>query len=181
MANLTISGSTIPFTGIVPSVQLQPPVETTPTYEGYQTWLSNIMGLPDEIMSDPNMQSYFTLSYNMALEITNQYLDVASPMLYTQAVYNLAADFLVNITQDDPTLDPPYNTYWATLRQTLQVNNFIPGLINAANDEDTSAAILTPLGLQNLTLGDLQNLKTPWGRTYLAIAQSVGSLWGLTI
>ena len=155
------------------------PIDTVPTFDGYTTWVRTIMGVPDTILPDDS--PYLIISFDMALETVNLYLDIASAILYTQAVYNLAGDFLVNIAQDDPTLPPPDNTYWSNLRTTLGLNNFIPGLINATNDEDTSAAILTPLGLQNLTLGDLQNLKTPWGRMYLQIAQSVGSMWGLTL
>lgn len=127
----------------------------------------------------PNNSQYLEMSYDIALEIVNRFLNVV-PNLYTIAVYNLGGDFLVNIAQDNSTLQPPNNDYWANLRSTLSINSFIPGLINATNDEDTSAALLTPLGLQNLTIADLQTLKTPWGRVYMGIAQSVGSMWGLT-
>ena len=160
---------------------LAPPAELFPSLDGYTTWIGDIMGVPDDVMNSAVFDPYIGLSLNMASEIVNMYLDIASALLYTQAVYNLGADIIVNIAQDDPNLPPPDNTYWTTLRQSLGVNNFIPGFINAANDEDTSAALLVPLGLQNLTLADLQNLKTPWGRAYLQIAQSVGSMWGLTL
>ena len=136
------------------------------------------MAVPEIVL--PNNSPYIEISYDLAVEIVNWYLNCASPIVYTQCVYNLGGDYLVNMAQDNPNLPPPYNTYWTDLRQSLGVNSFIPGLVNAANDEDTSAAILTPLGLQNLTLMDLQNLKTPWGRVYLGLAQSVGSMWGLT-
>jgi hypothetical protein len=156
-----------------------PPPETVPSIDGYYSWIQNFMGVPDEAL--PSDSIYICVSYEYAIEMVNYYLYLASPILYTQAVYNLAGDFLVNIAQDDPNATPPYNTYWTDLRQKMQINNFVPGLINATNDQDTSAAIMTPFNLQNLTLADLQNLKTPWGRMYLSIAQSVGSMWGLTI
>lgn len=151
---------------------------TTPNITDYTTWIYLVMGVPEAVLPDDSI--YISLSYSMSLETVNLYLDWASPLLYTQAVYNLGGDILVNIAQDNPDLPPPNNTYWADLRNTMQINNFIPGLINATNDEDTSAALLTPLGLQNLTLADLQNLKTPWGRVYMGIAQSVGSMWGIS-
>jgi hypothetical protein len=164
----------------VPSIgpPLVPPVETTPTITGYINWIRTIMGVPIEALPDDS--PYIPLSYNVSLSFVNEYLYCASSMLYTLAVYNLGGDTLCNITQDDPTAPPPYNTYWADLRSSMQINSFTPGLINAANDEDTSAAIMTPANLQNLTLGDMQSLKTPWGRFYLSIAQSVGTLWGLS-
>jgi hypothetical protein len=155
-----------------------PPPEVVPTIDGYYFWIQNIMGVPDEAL--PSDSIYICLSYEYAIEFVNELIYQASPILYTQAIYNLGGDFLVNIAQDDSTAPPPYNTYWSNLRQSMQVNNFVPGLINATNDQDTSAAITTPFNLQNLTLGDLQNLKTPWGRMYLSIAQSVGTMWGLT-
>jgi hypothetical protein len=157
------------------SSTLQPPfIATTPSIEGYTNWIRTIMGIPATVL--PDNSPYIILSYEMAVEIVNIYLDVASPLLYTQAVYNLAADILVNIAQDIPP-----STFWTDMRQSLGINNFTPGFINAANDEDTSAALLVPMNLQNLTIADLAALKTPWGRAYLAIAQSVGSMWGLTL
>jgi hypothetical protein len=150
--------------------------ETTPTLPGYRRWIYTIMDVPEIVL--PDNSPYIELSYEMSHEIVHLWLDIASPLLYTQAVYNLGGDFLVNIAQDNSNLPPPDNTYWTDLRQQMQINNFVPGLINATNDEDTSAALLTPLGLQNLTLLDLQTLKTPWGRVYMGIAQSIGSMWG---
>jgi hypothetical protein len=38
----------------------------------------------------------------------------------------------------------------------------------------------TPDFVKTLTLANLQQLKTPWGRQYLAYAQSAGPLWGLS-
>jgi hypothetical protein len=149
-------------------------LDTTPSEIGYINWIYTIMGVDQSIF--PDTSPYINMTYDIALEIVNFYLDLASPILYTQAVYNLAGDYLVNIAQDIPP-----STYWTDLRNSFQINSFIPGLINAANDVETSAALMTPLGLQNFTLADLQNLKTPWGRVYLSIAQSVGTMWGLTI
>jgi hypothetical protein len=151
-----------------------PPVDTVPSITGYTNWIYTIMGVDPAVL--PSNSPYILLSYDMALEWVNLYLNCASSLLYTQAVYNLGGNILVNIAQDVPP-----STYWTDLRQNLGINNFTPGFINATNDEDTSAALLVPLNLQNLTLADLQMLKTPWGRTYLAIAQSVGSMWGLTL
>lgn len=153
-------------------------LKAPPTLLGYIDWVRTVMGVPASILGGDSI--YLELSYDIAHEMVNRYIDCASPGIYTQAVYNLAGDYLVNIAQDDPNLAPPDNTYWADLRNAMSINSFIPGLINATNDEDTSAALLTPLGLQNLTIADLQNLKTPWGRVYMGIAQSVGSMWGIT-
>jgi hypothetical protein len=178
MANIAIVGGAWPGLVLTGGVPLVPPVESTPTIEGYTNWIRTIMGVPVEALADDS--PYIPLSYNISVSTVNYYLGCVSGLLYTQAVYALGGDILCNIVQDDPDATPPYNTYWSDLRAKLGVNNFTPGMINAANDEDTSAAILTPASLQNLTLADMQNLKTPWGRMYLQIAQSVGTLWGLS-
>jgi hypothetical protein len=162
-------------------------IDTAPTEDGFNDWVFSVMRVPDEVLPvvsnqlDPSYNIYINYAFEISLETVNLYLDMASPIIYTQAVYNLGGDILVNMAQDDSNLPPPFNTYWADLRNSFGLNNFMPGIINAANDIDTSAASMIPLGLQNLTLADLQNLKTPWGRQYLMFAQSVGSMWGLTL
>jgi hypothetical protein len=149
-----------------------------PTLAGYINWVRQIMGVPDVVLADDSI--YLEMSYDIAYEIVNRYIWAVNPGIFTVAVYNLAGDYLVNIAQDDPSLPPPDNTYWTDLRQSMQINSFIPGLINQASDQGTSAGMKLLSSMENLTVGDLQTLKTPWGRVYLGIAQSVGSMWGLT-
>jgi hypothetical protein len=161
-------------------------LDTSPTLDGFNDWVFAVMGVPNEVLPavsnqlDPSYNIYVETAFEISQATVNVYLDIV-PVIYTQAVYNLGGDILVNTAQDISTLDPPNNTYWSDLRQSFGLGNFMVGIINAANDIDTSAASLVPLGLQNLTLADLQNLKTPWGRQYLMLAQSVGSMWGLTL
>lgn len=150
-----------------------PPYVNQNDLNNFVLWIRQIMGITTDNLPDDS--PYIIMAYLISSQTVNTYLNLASPILYNQAVYNLGGDILVNITQD---VSP--STYWSNMRTTLGTNSFIPGMINATNDEDTSAAILTPMGLQNITLGDLQNMKTPWGRMYLSIAQSVGTMWGLS-
>jgi hypothetical protein len=106
--------------------------------------------------------------------------------MYALAVYNLGGDTLINYAQD---VQPPvpYETpgnndelpFFAYQRQKYKVSDFTPGVVQAASDEGTSTSLVVQKAAENFTLANLQNLKTPWGRAYLAIAQSVGSLWGL--
>lgn len=149
-----------------------------PSLNGYRQWVRGIMEVPVAVLPDNSI--YLEMSYDISLEIVNRYLDIASPNIYTIAVYNLGGDYLVNITQDNATLPSPQNTYWTNLRNSLQVNSFVPGIIDNAEDQETSAGLELLASMKNLTIADLQQLKTPWGRVYLGIAQSVGSMWGLT-
>jgi hypothetical protein len=71
-------------------------------------------------------------------------------------------------------------TYFATLRRQFNLAGFVPGVISASNDESTGQSILNPEFMKGLTLGNLQNLKTPFGRQYLAFAQDYGQIWGVS-
>jgi hypothetical protein len=149
-----------------------------PDLDEYTTWVYSVMGVPPAVL--PSDSIYIELSYDLALEMVNRYINWVAPGVYTIAVYNLAADYLVNIAQDDPNLPPPDNTYWSDLRSSMSLNSFVPGLVNNASDQGTSAGLQLIGSMKDLTLGDLQTLKTPWGRVYMGIAQSVGSMWGIT-
>lgn len=71
-------------------------------------------------------------------------------------------------------------TYFATLRRQFNLTGFVSGVISASNDESTGQSILNPDFMKGLTLGNLQNLKTPYGRQYLAFAQDYGQIWGVS-
>lgn len=71
-------------------------------------------------------------------------------------------------------------TFFAELRAKWGINSFVPGVVQSSSDENTAESLLVPDAFKGFTLGDLQNLKTPWGRQYLAYAQRCGPLWGLT-
>ena len=71
-------------------------------------------------------------------------------------------------------------TFFATLRAKYNIGGFVAGVISASNDESTGESILNPEFMKTLTLGNLQNLKTPWGRQYLAFAMDFGETWGIS-
>jgi hypothetical protein len=158
-------------------------VTDDPTFVGYQAFLTNIVGVPADQMPtdvDPNAVQF---SYDFSLNMVYWWLicvpsQPTSASVYATAVYSLGADTLINYAPDIPgSLDP---TYWSDLRGTFNINNFIGGVINFSSDQSTSQGIAVSDFLKNLTMADLQALKTPWGRMYLSIAQNVGTLWGLS-
>jgi hypothetical protein len=153
-----------------------------PTLEGYTDWIYSVMAVPESVLPDDSI--YIQMSFDIAMEFVNQYINIVNPGVFTVAVYNLAGNFLVNIAQDDPDAVPPPDnaaTYWADLRSSLNLNSFVPGLVDNAADQGTSAGLQLLASMEDLTIGDLQMLKTPWGRVYMGIAQCVGSMWGLTL
>lgn len=146
----------------------------TPTLAGFNSFLQSPVGLTGQALTDA--QAVSETAFCMAMETVNTFICAAAPMLYVQAVYNLAADIVFNIA-----LDTAPSTYFQTARQTWNIFGFVAGVVNAAGDNGTSDSLTVPESLGQLTLADLQNLKTPYGRAYLAIAQKWGpDLFGIT-
>ena len=138
------------------------------------------MGVPTTAMPLP---AVIDLSYGEALNVVYSALKAipsqpGTPSVYAVAVYNLASDILVRSAQDQPTNDPP--TYWADLRSALNIGSFTPGFLNAAADQGTSQAMIVPETLLQMTMGNLLLMQTPWGRAYLGIISSWGTLWGIS-
>lgn len=119
----------------------------------------------------PDDSPSFTLAYGGAVEWVNPDIACVTPNLYTVAVYNLGASFLVNYGTE---------SVFAEFREEYGLNNFKAGVITGAGDNSTSAQRLVPDFFKDLSLADLQMLQDPWGRRYLMIAQQFGSLWGLS-
>jgi hypothetical protein len=94
---------------------------------------------------------------------------------YSLIVYNLAADRLINYA-----VDLPNQTYYEDVRKKFSINNVSLWVTDAASDHGTSQHGVVPEQLKMLTLMDLQTLRTPWGRTYMGMAQATGTLWGIS-
>lgn len=158
-------------------------VDTQPTLAGFTAWVRNVMGISAAVC--PDNSDALTTAYAFALEIVNTTIAQASPMLYTGAVYNLGGDNLLNYAPDLPNApviegsDPPM-AFFAYSRKQYNIAGFVGGVIQSAGDESTSQSMVVPEQFKQLTISDLQNLKTPYGRQYLAIAQRYGTIWGVT-
>jgi hypothetical protein len=177
-----------------------------PSLQGFTSWVYGTMGVPSSVM--PTTSVYLQLAYDWATDvvlsssISGGGLDMVpsyssdtpvpppgtglrnSPTVYAIAVYNCAGDILVRVAQDDPTaMPPPENatTYWADLRNALGVNTFNYGWVTSAGDQGTSTGIEVLDQLKGMTLANLMQTATPWGRTYLAIAGQWGpNVWGIS-
>jgi hypothetical protein len=167
----------------------------TATVAGFTTFIRNVMGITSDFLPDDS--AAIVISLNVALAITNPQLalvgipNTTPPVsLYDLAVYNLAGDNLINYTID-PTDAPLVNVvgpngttievgFFESLRYKWGIAGFQPGVVASVSDVTTSTTLEVIEAAENFTLGDLQNLKTPYGRQYLAIAQRYGALWGLS-
>jgi hypothetical protein len=164
-----------------------------PTLGGFVTFVQNVIQPPSYF--DPTTSVYVVYAYNYAYQWVNSQLSSVPGLpgvwnMYALAVYNLAGDVLINIAQDAPDdpivpnscngTDPSGLQYWAWLRNKYNILAFFPGVVQSTSDEGTSASYVVPEQFQTFSVADLQNLKTPYGRTYLGIAQSIGTCWGLS-
>lgn len=119
---------------------------------------------------------FVTMTLDIAQEIVNGTLACVSSSIYTLAVYNLAADRLVNFGSDVPN-----QTYFEDLRAQFRILDVSVGVPSSANDSGVGVGILNPEQMRMFTLQDLQTLKTPMGRQYMSFAQAYGTtIWGLS-
>ena len=141
----------------------------TTSLSGFIEFVRTDMGVTAAQVPDDSPS--FTLAYGGAVELVNPDIACVTPNLYTVAVHNLGASFLVNYGTE---------SVFAEFRKEYGLNNFKAGVITGAGDNSTSAQRLVPDFFKDLSLADLQMLQDPWGRRYLMIAQQFGSLWGLS-
>lgn len=128
------------------------------------------------VTSSPSTVPPQVWSLVMALDIVTEALRAASGFIYNWAVYNLAADRLINFARD-----APGQSYFQGLRKDFGIGTVSVGVVSAAGDQSTNTSILNPKQFEYLTFFDLQVMKTPYGREYLGIAQMYGQgLWGLS-
>jgi len=145
-----------------------------PTVAGFLTFIRQVMGIiPKDL---PDNSPVIPVAFQVSKELVNISIAYASSIMYSLAVYNLAGDNLINYAPDVQGC-----SYFADLRASFNVNQFTAGVVDYSSDQGTSQGIWVIEPARQFTLSNLQNLKTPWGRRYLAIAQDYGpAVWGLT-
>ncbi len=144
-----------------------------PTIAGFISFIQQVMGINATYL--PTNAPVITMAFNVAMSIVNPDLAAIDETIYALAVYNLAGDNLLNYAPDQSG-----QTFFVDTRKSLGMTSFVAGVISGSGDETTSETILTPDFLKGLTMGNLQNLKSSYGRQYLAFAQDYGQLWGLS-
>lgn len=157
--------------------------------EGFTEWVNAVMGVPTQYL--PSGSPALFWAYGTALAIVNPAFKCLPGIcidgvrypnpLYAQAVYNLGGNNLANFAPDVSGLIYKDEIgYFAFMRKDMNINQFTPGVITSSADETTSESMEVPEQFKNMTLSQLQLLKTPWGRTYLGIAQDYGTNWGMS-
>jgi hypothetical protein len=136
--------------------------------------LANPVQIGDSYLIVPDV---LLVSLQVAQSIVNADIARFSGQMYVYAVYNLATDRLVNYAPD-----VPGQSFFKDLRGPPSKNApygfnlraWTPGVSSQVSDQGTAVGILNPEQMRLLTLAHLQNLRTPWGREYLGIAQGAG-------
>jgi hypothetical protein len=149
-------------------------MDTTPTLAGFQAFITNVMGINATYL--PPSSQVVSDAYQYATEIVNTQLSTVSGLVYTQALYNLGGDYIANFAPDQTG-----QTYFATLRTKLNIAGFVGGVVSSSGDEGTNESLIAPEDMKELTFANLQQLKTPWGRAYMAYVRSYGkNVWGMS-
>ena len=154
-----------------------------PNISGFTNFIRDVMGIPTAVLPDDS--PVIAMALCVAIDIVALSFIQISPLIYVLMVYNLAGDNLINYAQDQadaPNIEGsnPSAPYFRNLRQRWNINGFAPGVVISTSDQGTSAGLVVQEAARNFTLADLQNLKTPWGRTYLGFAQKYGTIWGVS-
>lgn len=171
-----------------------------PTLAGFQSFIVNVMGISTTIL--PEDSPVIAFAFAVALSIVNPALravpipaeDSAGAALnsgglsiYALAVYNLAGSNLLSYAQDQDGASPvkgsgdPGLPFFAYTRKQWNINGFVSGVVESTSDNGTSTSLVVQEAAKSFTLANLQQLKDPYGRQYLALAQSYGpSTWGMT-
>lgn len=168
---------------------------TQPTLAGFIAFLRAVPVISTAVLPDDSPTIPWALA--LAIQLVNQQLTaVCMPgppiiglpqvSIYVSACYNLATDNLFTYAQDLPDApiipgsDPPAPFFkWS--RQQWNILGFTSGVVQASSDESTSVSMVVQDAAKNFTLQDLQSLKTPYGRTYLGLAQAAGpTTWGIS-
>lgn len=155
-----------------------------PNLTDFLAFLRGAVGIEAAYLPDNSLsivyafqQAMATVSRDLAA-ISSYPVSPQSPQpwtMYAIAAYNLAADRLINFAQDQPG-----RTWFFDARKDAGINIFRAGVVASSSGTGNSQSTLNPEFMKGLTLGDLQNLKTEYGRNYLNIAAQIGPLWGLT-
>ena len=138
-----------------------------PTPAGFQDFITNVMGI--NALDLPLGSAVQTMAYNVAIALGNRSLCILPNGIYALAVYNLAGSQLIQFAQDQTGRD-----YFTKLRAQLKVNEFVPGVVGSTSDQGSATGLLNQEFMKTLTMQNLQNLKDPYGRQYLAFAQDYG-------
>jgi hypothetical protein len=147
---------------------------TCPNLPDFATFVASVMQVDPLYLPTPSTDALTAPFYRgLRLVIGAPCCDAYD---YTSAVYNYAGHVLVATA-----IDQPGRTFFRDLRKSYGITGgFAAGVVQSTSDASDSTSLAVPDGLKNLTLSDLDLMKTPWGRAALAFNQDFGGIWGIS-
>jgi len=159
----------LPGAGVLAPWQTQ----TTPNVTDLYTFLQTIVQVPSSAFSSNSPYLPWALSY--AEEKTLLVLYAIGQDYYCFAVYLLATSFLINWCPDQSG-----QQFFANLRSQWNLTGFVGGTVQSSADQATSESLLSPEFLKSLTPMQLQALRDPYGRQWLAMQADYSNAWGIS-
>lgn len=139
---------------------------TQPNLADFTTFVYN-QGVPEADL--PNNSQYLQWAFKMAMNLALVAPCSVPSIVYVLAVYNLGMHRLLKVAQDIPP-----STFFSAQRASFKLMSLVAGVVQSSSDNGTSNSLVVPDFFKNLTMQDLDLLKTPWGQEYLAYAQQFG-------
>ncbi len=139
---------------------------TTPNLTDFTTFVYNQGVLPVNL---PSTSEYLVWSLDYAGNIALAPPPAMPSIVYVMAIYNLGMHHLLKIAQD-----VTGSNFFQTQRQAYNLLSFTAGPVISSQDQATQTNLEVSEWMKTMTLSALDYLKTPWGREYLAYAQSYG-------
>ncbi len=146
---------------------------TQPTIAGFTAFIRSVVDIP--ILFLPDNSPILADAFAGSQLVVSPRFCAFPGATYATMVYNLGADYVINYA-----VDQPNQTYFRDLRKSFGIGLFVPGVTGSSSDSGTSQSRVTPEFMKTMTFADLQMLKTPYGRAYLGMAQTQGTLWGIS-
>lgn len=136
------------------------------------TLVGTVSPAPSVAVSDATVNAwspYLAWSFGQASGASPDPPPGLVPIIWVLATYNLGFHVLLRIAQD-----VSGQTFFQDMRTSFKIGSFVSGVLANANDENTGAQLVVPEAFKKLSLGNLDLLKTPYGREYLMYIQQYG-------
>jgi hypothetical protein len=151
----------------------------SPTLAGFLTFLADFVGIPSAYLPANSPFPQFALDQAQRFVIRAHQRFGGGPD-YTLAVYNAATHILITIAPDQPGRANEEGSFTRMRRDAGLNKPDAAGVVTATSDNGTSTTLATPDALRQLTLTDLNFMKTTFGQSALAFNQDYGPIFGVS-
>ncbi len=150
--------------------------KTKPSYDDFLNFLKAQCLEINDPRQDENLNSFLKQCYKITKHaVALKQLINIDPYIYKSVLYNYTIHLFIISCVDNYLSFIPEN-----ILQKMNIDRqSVNGIVQNASDNTTAASILVPDSYKNLSSGDVNSLRTPYGRICFMITQQFGELWGL--